>query len=339
MKRWMMAASLCAAMAGGFAQEAEPAAAAPEPVLVLGQRPGPGMWKVSRDGHVLWVLGTYAPLPKQFAWRSRQVETVIANSQGYLLPPSAQIGGLGFFKTLALLPYAIGIKKNPDGATLREVLPPEVYARWLPMRKKYFDDSSSIERERPMFVAEELYRRAIKQAGLDNGAVDRQINEMVGKSKLKKTPVTLHLTVEDPASVLKSFKASKMDDAVCLASTLKRLDSDVDGMRARAQAWANGNFAAIAAFDYESGERACSSEPRPAHARCVAGGGRAPDRRKRLHLRHPAARQYPRQPGRGRPAASQRLHGRDAGMRPDSQPQAATASSTAGAITSGWRIR
>ena len=275
MKRWMMAASLCAASAGAFAQEAVPGVGTPaatvasetvagandppETVLVLGQRPGPGMWKVSKDGHVLWVLGTYSPLPKQFAWRSRQVEAVIANSQGYLLPPSAQIGSLGFFKTLALLPYAIGIKKNPDGATLREVLSPEVYARWLPMRKKYFDDSSSVERERPMFVAEELYRRAIQQAGLDKGGVERQINEMVGKSKLKKTPVTLHLTVEDPASVLKTFKASRMDDAVCLASTLDRLNSDVDGMRVRAQAWANGNFAAIAAFDYESGERACSS--------------------------------------------------------------------------------
>jgi len=110
-----------------------------------------------------------------------------------------------------------------------------------------------------MFVADELYRRAIKQAGLDNGAVYRQINEMVGKSKLKKTPVTLHLTVDDPASVLKSFKASRMNDAVCLATTLKRLDSDVDAMRARAQAWANGDIAVIAAFDYEGGEQACSS--------------------------------------------------------------------------------
>ena len=259
MKRSMMAASLCATMAGALAQETEPPpAAAPETVVVLGQRPGPGMWKVSRDGHVLWVLGTYSPLPTQFAWRSKQVEAVIANSQGYLLRPSAQIDGLGFFKTLALLPYAIGIKKNPDGATLREVLPPEVYARWLPMRKKYFDDRSSVERERPMFVANELYRRAIKQAGMDGGGVDRQIDEMVGKSKIRKTPVTLHLTVDDPASVLKSFKASRMDDAVCLDSTLKRLDSDVDGMRARAQAWANGNFATIATFDYVSGERACS---------------------------------------------------------------------------------
>ena len=45
---------------------AEPAApgaaavqeAAPATVIVEGRRPGPGVWKVSKDGHVLWVFGT-----------------------------------------------------------------------------------------------------------------------------------------------------------------------------------------------------------------------------------------------------------------------------------------
>ena len=40
-----------------------------EEVLVTGQQPGPGLWKVTRpsDGtdHVLWVLGSYGPLPKK----------------------------------------------------------------------------------------------------------------------------------------------------------------------------------------------------------------------------------------------------------------------------------
>ena len=29
-----------------------------ETILVAGQRPGPGLWKVSKGDHVLWVFGT-----------------------------------------------------------------------------------------------------------------------------------------------------------------------------------------------------------------------------------------------------------------------------------------
>lgn len=39
--------------------------AAPATVVVEGRRPGPGVWKVSKDGHVMWVFGTYSPLPQK----------------------------------------------------------------------------------------------------------------------------------------------------------------------------------------------------------------------------------------------------------------------------------
>ncbi|MBS0432420.1 MAG: TraB/GumN family protein, partial [Proteobacteria bacterium] len=34
-----------------------------ETVSVTGVLPGPGLWKVSRNGHVLWVLGVIPSLP------------------------------------------------------------------------------------------------------------------------------------------------------------------------------------------------------------------------------------------------------------------------------------
>jgi len=45
-----------------------------ETVLVTGVQPGPGMWKVSKGEHVLWVLGTLAPLPKHISWQSHDVQ-------------------------------------------------------------------------------------------------------------------------------------------------------------------------------------------------------------------------------------------------------------------------
>src|SRR5687768_1077919 len=51
------------------AQAAEVPAPLPTTVLdtvvVSGKQPGPGLWKVSNDDHVMWVLGTISPLPKR----------------------------------------------------------------------------------------------------------------------------------------------------------------------------------------------------------------------------------------------------------------------------------
>jgi hypothetical protein len=38
-------------------------------VVVSGAQPGPGLWKVAKGDHVMWVLGTQSPLPKHMQWR------------------------------------------------------------------------------------------------------------------------------------------------------------------------------------------------------------------------------------------------------------------------------
>ncbi len=61
-----------------------------EEVLVTGQQPGPGLWKVTRpaagNDHVLWILGSYGPLPKKMQWRSTELEAVLRESQEVIGP-------------------------------------------------------------------------------------------------------------------------------------------------------------------------------------------------------------------------------------------------------------
>lgn len=59
----------------------DPSPGEPETVLVTGEHPGPGLVKVSRDGHVLWVLGSIGSVPETIAWRTDEVEAAIAQSQ------------------------------------------------------------------------------------------------------------------------------------------------------------------------------------------------------------------------------------------------------------------
>ena len=228
--------------------EAEPV---PQTVLVTGSRPGPGLWKVSKGDNVMWVFGTYSPLPPNMEWRSRNVEKIIANSQEYLKPP-ASAAGVGVMGGLGALPFLIGFKKNPNGAELKDVLPPDVYARWLPLKQRYFGDDDDIERERPIFVAEQLSSRAMKAAGLAGRSYDvrKMIEKLVEKHKIKTTSALHRVDIKDPGKALREFKKSPMEDTACLVQTMARLDTNIEVMRARANAWAVGELDEIRKLDF-----------------------------------------------------------------------------------------
>lgn len=228
-------------------------------VLVVGQRPGPGLWKISKGDHVLWVFGTYSPLPAKMAWRSQQVETILAQSQEYLAPPGAS-ATVGFFRGLILLPHIIGITKNPDGKLLRDVVPAAVYDRWLVLKAKYLGVDDDVERERPLFAADKLYRAALKHAGLGSSdEVLKTIEQLVKKNKIKTLHSHVKMDVADPARTLKEFKKGAMDDAACFAKTIERLETDLDAMRLRANAWAKGDLDVIRSLSYADRETECFS--------------------------------------------------------------------------------
>lgn len=254
--RPLIALCLCLS-AGAACAQAEAPPVVQEQVLVVGKRPGPGLWKISRDGHALWVFATYAPLPRKMEWRSHEVEAILARSQEYLAPPSTTTD-IGFLRQLSLVPKLIGVKKNPDGATLQDVLRPEVYARWLALKAKYIGEDDGIERERPFFAAETLYRKGLAHAGL---TVDTQVRDAIEKivkaRKIKTSAPVVLVPVADPGRMLKDFKKSEMDDAACFSTTLERLETDLDAMRARANAWAVGDLAAIRKLGYADREGAC----------------------------------------------------------------------------------
>ncbi len=135
-KRTIAAAALCLLSGAAWAQEESPAPAADtEQVLIVGQRPGPGLWKISKGDHVLYVFGDYSPLPVKMDWRSQEVEAIIAKSQEFLLKPAFGVS-VGFWGMVKMLPSAFSFKNNPDGKQLIDVLPAETYDHWQVLKAK-----------------------------------------------------------------------------------------------------------------------------------------------------------------------------------------------------------
>jgi hypothetical protein len=229
--------------------DADPAAAPLEEVLVTGQQPGPGLWKVTRaddpDGNVLWVLGNYSPLPKKFAWRPGEIEAVIGASQEVLAPPSinASVGPLG---GITLLPSLIGARNNPEGRRLEEVVPPELYARWRLLKARYLGDDDGVERWRPIFAANELYKAALARNGLvPYEGVWPQVERIARRHRVRVVEPELDVKVGKARSAIREFKRMPLDDVACFARTLERLETDLDLMRERAGAWATGDVARL----------------------------------------------------------------------------------------------
>lgn len=255
---WGPAAWLMAGMALLSLTTAVPLAAqqADEPldeldtVLVTGEHPGPALWKVSKGDHVMWVLGTHAPLPKGMTWRSKQVVARIAESQAVLIPGEVEIGlGIGFFRGLTMIPAFLRAVQIPDKKTLKDVLPAETYGRWYSLRLKYMGGGGRTERLRPMFAIEELRDEAHRKARLTDGPM---VDELV-KAAAKKQKVR----IQRLADARRSMKVKKDDlrvvldtlrglpDVQCFTQDLTEFEADLEQLKAMANAWARGDIDAL----------------------------------------------------------------------------------------------
>lgn len=232
-------------------------------VVVAGVQPGPGLWKVRRGDHLMYVLGTQSPLPKNITWRSEEVDQVLQLADEVLASPGISVGSdIGFFRGLTLLPSAMKASKNPDGQTLQDVLPPELYARWSVLKQRYMGRDGGIEKKRPLIAAFQLYSEALSDSGLrEGGVIDPVITAVLKQRKMKRTPTLLEVKLEDPRAALADFRKEtlKPEDLACFSKTLDVIEGDLPQVAARANAWAVGDWPALRSGARQDWQQACAS--------------------------------------------------------------------------------
>lgn len=156
-----IAALLLAGTAMADQQPAESPPEALEVVLVTGEQPGPGLWKVSSGDNVLWILGEIAPQPGKVTWRSKRFETLLDKSQEVLLDFSGVM-----WPNKLQEDAETRIRKLPDGQTLKDVVSPELYARADAARRLY-GTPESIEVLRPFYAGRRILLSALRKLGME----------------------------------------------------------------------------------------------------------------------------------------------------------------------------
>jgi uncharacterized protein YbaP (TraB family) len=238
----------------------------PEEIEVLGERPGPNLWKVSKEDHVLWVLGTLQPLPKRMTWRSKAVESVLDESQEVLAGQPAVDIDAGPIAAIKLYFKWRRTSRNPGDALLKDVLPPPLYARFSALKAKYAPHDDRVEELRPILAAGRLFQKAIETSGLttDND-IEEAVRRLARKHRVKVREVKL--SIENPGGLITELGEIPTEAQIsCLEATIARLETDVDAMKARARAWALGRVDVLRELASPGQQEACwaalSSGPR-----------------------------------------------------------------------------
>ncbi|WP_266182423.1 TraB/GumN family protein [Dyella humicola] len=225
-------------------------------VTVTGQQPGPALWRVRRGDHILWVLGTLSPLPKHAEWQTAQVEKVLASAKELLEPPSAELKmPTSLFNRLALQPSA---RLNPDGATLQKLLPPEMYDRWLVLRRQYLGNDDALEYLRPIVVAQQLYEAALASAGLTNETdVAAIVQKLARKHGTRVLPVTYQLLIPHAPPLAQTADQGRQQDIACLDQTMHLVEHDMGTLTKRANAWATGDMRTLQSLSQGATYESC----------------------------------------------------------------------------------
>lgn len=97
----------------------------------------------------------------------------------------AKVGPLG---GVTLLPSLIGVRRNPNDQRLQEIVPAELYARWVPLKQRYIGRDDDVEKWRPIFAAWELYEKALRSSGFEPyGVIWPSVKKLARRAKVKIT--------------------------------------------------------------------------------------------------------------------------------------------------------
>jgi len=225
----------------------------PVEIVVEGKQPGPPLWQVRHGDNTLWIFAWLSPIPKNIEWDSARVARVIDDSTQYIMKPEADVSvsplvmfnPLNIFRGIRL---GKRLTRNENDASLQEVLPPQLYGRFSALKSRYFPKNKKIEKVRPLVAGGQMTNLIQNEAGLvPADDIGKKIKRLTRRNKnLDIIEIKYELQLEggfkDIASRMETLMANLSPELElsCFERQLSRMEEDLDEIRYRAAAWAQG---------------------------------------------------------------------------------------------------
>ncbi len=227
-----------------------------EEITVIGRYPGPPLWKVTSGERVLYIFGELSPVPKGLTWDPRNAERVIENAEVVIGAPRVSAPTFNPIRLFRLFRAARRLARNPDGTALDDVLPPELYARYSALHARHLPDDDEEQELRPALAALRLYGAALDDVGLttDSG-VGKTLARLMRRSDADEAEIVIKT---EPETVLDELRKVTRDaELTCFATIMTSIETDLEAMKERANAWAIGDVGALQRFDYPDSQGNC----------------------------------------------------------------------------------
>jgi hypothetical protein len=224
-----------------FANDPVPHPASPEAdesdmevVLVLGQQPGPGLWKVTSGDHVMWILGEISPYPRKVKWVSKRFESLLENSQELLLDYS------GYWRANHSDTRKLLIAEMlPPGVKLKDLISPELNRTFEATARRF--GVTGLEELFPFAATNRLVVGAMDSMDMKAFSARFTAATLGRKAKLKITNFSApDLPFEER---LRNWRQPA--NVVCLERLLATIGDGGTGVRRLANAWSVGDIPAL----------------------------------------------------------------------------------------------
>jgi uncharacterized protein YbaP (TraB family) len=195
-------------------------------------------------------------VPTGLEWDSRNAERAIDAADALITAPRVSAPTFNPIRLFRLFRAARRLARNPDDATLSASLPPDLYARYRALHARHMPDDDDAEDLRPALAALRLYRAALDDAGLttDSG-VGKKIARLMRRASADEAEI---LVKTEPESVLDELaQVTREAELECFEAIMTSIETDLAGMKERANAWAAGDTAALERFDYPDSQGDC----------------------------------------------------------------------------------
>ncbi len=205
-----------------------------EVVLVLGEQPGPALWKVSSGEHAMWILGEISPYPRKVKWRSKRFETLLGNSQELLLDFS------GYWRAgnndTRRLAYA---EKLPDGVKLKDVISPELHKRVAATARRFH--APELEDLRPFAATNRLVVSAMESMDMKAFSARFSVAQLARRSRIK----TTYFAAPEIGFDERLRNWQDASNVTCLEQLVGVIGDGGGGVRRLANAWSVGDIGAL----------------------------------------------------------------------------------------------